>query len=219
VNVSKDIPVVFGAITDPVGAKLADSLERPGGNKTGTTNRWPFEEQVRLISRVVPGAKRIGVVVNPGEENCNAGMKVIRHVAGQLGLEIVEVPVANSAEVKAATESLVRKTDVLLISPSNTVFSALDTLIGTARDARIPVIGGDESAVKKGSLATYGFRNADVGIATAEIVLKLCRDNTPAGDIPVALPPKARLFLNEDAAAALGIKLDKSLVKEASSSQ
>lgn len=216
VNISRNIPVVFGAITDPVGAKLADSLEKPGGNKTGTTNRWPFEDQVKLIPRVLPKAKRIGIVVNPGEENCNAGMKIIRAASEPLGIDLVEIPVSTSAEVKAATEALTKKVDAILVSPSNTVFSALDTLIGTARENNVPVIGGDETAVRKGSLATYGFRNKDVGIATAEIVLRICRDNVPPGSIPVARPPHPTLFLNQDAARGMGLTFDETLVKEAS---
>ena len=207
VNVSGDIPVVFGAITDPVGAKLADALQRPGGNKTGTTNRWPFEDQVALVRKAMLTAKRLGVVVNPGEANCEAGMAVIRAEAKKTGFEVVEAPVANSSEVRAAVESLRGKVDVMLISPANTVFSALDTLLGVAKESGIPVFGGDETAVARGSIATYGFSNVEVGRETAEVVLRVLQGKVPPGEIPVARPPNAKLYVNAVAAAAAGVKL------------
>jgi len=207
VNVAGDIPVVFGAITDPVGAKLATSLQRPGGNKTGTTNRWPFEDQIALIRKAMPLAKRVGVVVNPGEANCEAGMAVIRAEAKKAGLEVVESPVANPSEVRAAVESLRGKVDVMVISPANTVFSALDTLLGVAKESGIPVFGGDETAVARGSIATYGFSNSEVGRETAEVVLRVLRGKVPPGEIPVARPPNAKLYVNAAAVAAAGVKL------------
>jgi putative tryptophan/tyrosine transport system substrate-binding protein len=206
------VPVVFGAITDPVGAKLADSLERPGGNKTGTTNRWPFDDQVRLVHELLPNAKTIGVIVNPGEDNCNAGVEVFRQTAKKLGLTLVETPATNSSEVKTAASVLTaKKVDVILISPSNTLFSALNSLISTAHEAGIPVIGGDESAVERGSVATYGFSNKDVGIATAEIVLEVLKGEKTAGTIPVARPRKNRLFVNTVEVKKAGITIPESL--------
>jgi len=207
INVAGDIPVVFGAITDPIGAKLADTLQRPGGKKTGTTNRWPFEDQVALVRKVMPLAKRLGLVVNPGEANCEAGMAVIRAEAKKAGFEVIESPVANSSEVRAAVESLRGKVDVMLVSPANTVFSAIDTLMGVAKEGGIPVFGGDETAVSRGSIATYGFSNAEVGRETAEVVLRVLQGNVPPGEIPVARPPNAKLFVNAAAAAAAGVKL------------
>lgn len=210
------IPVVFGAITDPIGAKLADSLEHPGGNKTGTTNRWPFSAQIQLIKKIFPKSKVVGTIVNLGEENCRAGQEVFRREAYKLGLNLVEVPVSNSAEVKTTTEILIsKKVDVILISPSNTVFSALDALICTAHSAKIPIIGGDESAVIKGSIATYGFSNKDVGIATAEVVLKILKidPKNKVGDIPVARPRENHLFINRKVAEQAGISLPTDLLR------
>jgi len=194
------IPVVFGAITDPVGAKLADSLGRPGGNKTGTTNRWPFADQIKLIRDLLPNVKMIGVIVNPGEDNCEAGVKIFRETARELGLTLVETPATNSSEVKTAASVLVsKKVDAIIVSPSNTLFSALNSLISTAEEASIPVIGGDETAVERGSVATYGFGNKDVGVATAEIVIEVLKGERKTGDIPVTCPKQNRLFLNTKA--------------------
>jgi len=212
VNISKgNIPVVFGAITDPVGAKLADSLDKPGGNKTGTTNRWPFEEQVLLIKKILPDTKKVGVIINPGEENCVSGMKVIREVVKEQGIELIEVPITNSGEIKTAVDRLINSNvEAILISPSNAVFSALDTVINIAIQKKIPVFGGDETAVQKGSVATYGFSNKDVGVATAQVVLKVL-SGEKAGDIPVTKPLEVKLYTNKQVANELNIILSESL--------
>jgi len=210
-----DVPVVFGAITDPVGAKLADTLETPGGNKTGTTNRWPFDQHVSLVQQLFPNARRIGVVVNPGEANCESGMRVIRATASSRNLSLVEVPVANSAEVRAAVESLKGRVDVILVSPANTVYSALDTLIGSALNIGIPVVGGDESAVKRGVVATYGFSNEAVGVATAKIVVMITEGDAEPGNIPVGCPPGAKLFYNAKAASEAKVSVPDDLLNQA----
>jgi putative ABC transport system substrate-binding protein len=208
------IPVVFGAITDPVGAKLADSLEQPGGNRTGTSNRWPFGRHVELLKKLFPDVTRVGILVNPAEPNCEAGMVVIRAAAKELGLSLVEVPIASSADVVPAVESLRGRVEVILISPSNDVFSALDALLGQAKRLGLPVVGGDESAVTRGALATYGFSNEEVGTATAECVLRVLKGDTPAGAIPVSLPPQAHLYLNRTALSAAGVRIPQDLDHE-----
>ncbi|PKN80540.1 MAG: hypothetical protein CVU48_01530 [Candidatus Cloacimonetes bacterium HGW-Cloacimonetes-1] len=192
------IPVVFGAITDPVGSKLADSIELPGGNKTGTTNRWPFEKQVSLIKTMLPNAKNVGILVNPAEANCEAGMKIIRIEAAKYNLKLVEVNISNSSEISSATESLRKRVDVILISPSNVLFSGLDSMFKVASKYNIPVLGGDVSSVDKGSIATYGFNNNDVGKMTAEILMKVLNSKELAGTIPVMGPPPSKLYMNSD---------------------
>jgi len=142
-------------------------------------------------------------------------MEIIRAEAKKVGLELIEKPFANSAEVQTAAESLLGSVDIILISPSNALFSALDSLLRVAKKGNIPVIGGDESAVKRGSIATYNFSNTDVGIATAEIVIKVLKGDTNPGDIPVARPPKSRLYINQEAAKEAGITFSPDLLKEA----
>ena len=208
------IPVVFGAITDPVGAKLADSMARPGGNKTGTTNRWPFRHQVDLIHKLFPEVRKVGVLVNPAEANCESGMVVIRQQAKEAGLTLVEVPITGSMDVVPAVESLRGKVEILLISPSNDLYSALDAFLGAASRLGLPVLGGDESAVKRGSLATYGFSNEAVGESTAECVLLVLKGDRLAGDIPVVIPPRPSLFLNRNALEKAHIQIPSSLSAE-----
>ena len=214
VNLTKTVPIVFGAITDPVAAKLADSMEKPGGNKTGTTNRWPFDAQVSLIRKIKPDAKKIGILVNPGEENCVAGMKYIRKALDEAKLPFVEVSVSNTSEILTAVQSLVgKKVDVILVSPSNVVVSGASAIVNVAQENKILLVGGDKGTVQNGSLATYGYDNVEIGRTTADLVLRILREKINPGDIPVAAPPTTRLYINLSVATKTGVKVPEELVK------
>ena len=137
IKTTSTIPVVFGAITDPVKAGIAVTLAEPGGNKTGTSDRWPFEKQVALIKKIVPNAVKVGIILNPAESNTEASMSYIRPALQKEGLVSVEVPVANTSEVYGAAKSLVGRCDVFLVPGDNTVISAFDQHVAGGEDLEV----------------------------------------------------------------------------------
>ena len=205
------IPVVFAAITDPVKAGIADSLERPGKNRTGMSNRWPFEKQVALIKQIVPKAKSVGMVINPSESNTQAGMSYIRPALRNAGLTAVEVPVASSSEVLNAAKSLIGRCDVFFVTPDNTLISGFDALVKVAQENKIPVIGGTEDLVKKGSLASYAPDHYRLGRATAKMALEILREHKNPGSMPVIMDNDAPLIINETEAAKIGVNIPEEL--------
>src|SRR5437588_5307787 len=86
----KSIPIVFGAITDPVSSGLVESMEKPGDNITGTSDQWPYEEQLRLLKEVMPKAQNLCVVFNPGEDNTRYAMEQTRTAANKIGIKLIE---------------------------------------------------------------------------------------------------------------------------------
>jgi putative ABC transport system substrate-binding protein len=213
---TKTIPVIFGVITDPVASGLAESESAPGGNKTGTSDRWPYEKQIGLIKQICPSAKKVGIVLNPGETNTEASMKYIRPLLTANGLEAVEVPVANSSEVMQAAKSLVGRCDVFLIPGDNTVIAAASTVIKVANENHIPLFAGDSDSVKQGALATYGNNYYEVGVATGKIIAKILKDNIAnVGSIPVSVATDADLIINLKAAKEQGVQVPEALIKQA----
>ncbi len=213
---TQTIPVVFGVITDPVASGLAESESAPGGNKTGTSDRWPYEKQIGLINQICPNAKRIGIVLNPGESNTEASMKYIRPLLKTNGLEAIEVPVANSSEVMQAAKSLVGRCDVMLVPGDNTVIAAISSIVTVANENNIPLFAGDEDSVKKGALATYGNNYYEVGVATGKIIAKIFKEHVShIGSIPVAVATDADLIINLKAAQKQGIQVPEALITQA----
>jgi putative tryptophan/tyrosine transport system substrate-binding protein len=214
VGATKDIPVVFSAVTDPVGAKLVSNWEKPGKNVTGTSDMLPLDQHLKMIKRAMPDAKRIGILFNPGEANSVSSVADAKKVAPAMGLSIAEGPAPNSSGVLAAARSLVGKVDAFYVPTDNTVVSAFEAVVKVGIDAKIPVFAADTDSVARGAVAALGFNYYEVGRQTGRMVVKILKGENP-GNIPVAMLEKLDLFVNPGAAGKMGITLPAAMVGEA----
>jgi len=139
-SASKEIPVVFSAVTDPVGAKLVTSLTKPGGNVTGLSDMVNVKQQLALITEFMPAVKRLGVPYNPGEANSVAIIEALKVEAKKQGIEIIESPAPKSADVMIASKQLVGKADAIYCPTDNTIISAFESVVKVGIDAQIPVL-------------------------------------------------------------------------------
>jgi putative ABC transport system substrate-binding protein len=128
-NATKEIPIMITAVTDPVTTGLADSLERPGTNVTGTHDMNPIKEQLELLKELLPEAAAVGVIFNSGEENSRVQVDILEEEASQFGLTIIKAPVTATGEVSTAAESLVGKVDAIYVPTDNTVVNAIASVI------------------------------------------------------------------------------------------
>jgi putative ABC transport system substrate-binding protein len=208
-NATKEIPIVFTSVTDPVGAKLVQSMEKPGGNVTGTTDTHPdaIPKTVQFIDKYING-NRIGMIYNAGEQNSVAQVDAVKKAIKGTDLQIVPVSVSTSAEVKQAAESLVGKVDCIYIITDNTVVSALESVIQVADDHDIPLFVGELDSVKRGGFAAYGFDYYDIGYQAGEMAAQILKDGKKPADLPVQYPKKLKLLINKKAAKEMGIKLN-----------
>lgn len=213
-QVTKDIPIVFTAVTDPLGAKLVQSLEKPGGNVTGVSDTHPdaIRKTMETIKQFFPDAKKVGIPYNSGEQNSVVNVENAKKVLAEIGLEAVEATVSNSSEVKQAVESFVGRVDVLYVPKDNTVVSALDTVALVANQNDIPMFVGESDSVKAGGFAGYGFEYVDLGYKTGKMALEILGGKNPA-DVPVAFPDSLELVINTKAAKEQGIELTEEMKK------
>lgn len=210
----RNIPVVFSAVTDPVGAKLVKNMDKPGKNITGVTDLTPIDRHMELVKRVVPTAKTVGVIFNPGEANSITLLDLVKKYAPAQGMQVVAASASKSSEVLSAARSLVGKADVIYIPTDNTVVSAFSAVVKVGQNAKLPVVAGDTDSVKQGAVAALGFNYYDVGRQTGKIVLQILNGAKP-GSIAVQGVEKMELFVNPESAKKMGISLDKSLIAEA----
>src|SRR5690606_8118921 len=138
---------------------------------TGSSHYQPAREQAALILDVVPGAKRIGIVYNPGEVNSLSQVLDIREWAQEAGLQLVERAISQSVEVQQATESLVGLVDVIYVPTDNTVVAGLEGMISAATRAKIPVVAADVDTVARGAVAAYGADFFKLGRLTAQLAI------------------------------------------------
>lgn len=208
------IPVVFTAVTDPVGAKLVASMEAPGGNVTGISDRSPVGQHLDAIARIFPGAKKIGVVYNSGEANSVSLVEWTKAAAAERGMEVVESVATRSAEIPQAAQSAAERADVLYGITDNTVASAINAVIDAANRAGTPMFAAETSYVDAGAVAAVGFDYYQIGYQTAEYVARILRGEKP-GAIPARVASGTDIVLNPAAAEKLGVALPPDLVENA----
>lgn len=210
------VPIVFCGVTDPISAGLVESWENsPNSGITGTSDRWPYAQQLDLIKELVPKAKRVGIPYNSGEANSQYAMTQIEPLAKQRGLEVVTAIATNVGEVRKAVDSLVtRKVDAIYTGSDNTVMAGFQSILKVAYERKIPVIVGESANVERGGLGTYSVDYSELGRRTADLVDQILKGTKP-GSIPVVTFDGKQLYLNPDAAEKMGVKLPKGLLEKA----
>ncbi|RTZ47909.1 ABC transporter substrate-binding protein [Candidimonas sp. SYP-B2681] len=215
VAATKTIPVVFSAVTDPVAAQLVKTWDPSGTNVTGVSDSLALEKQVQLIRKVVPEAKRVGIVYNPGEANSVVVVKQLRELLPKSGMSLVEATAARTVDVGAAARSMVGKVDVIYTNTDNNVVSAYEALVKVGNDAKIPLIASDTDSVKRGAIAALGVNYHDLGRQTGKMVVKILKGQQP-GTIAPETSDKLELYVNPAAAKKQGVSLSDALLKSAS---
>ena len=211
---TKDIPIVFTAVTDPVGAKLVASMDAPGGNVTGLSDMSPVEQHLALIVDLVPNAKSVGLVYNPGEANAVSLVNAVKQFAPSHHLEVIEATATKSSEIKSAAQVAASKADVLYAMTDNTVATAIEALIAAANEAGKPVVAGETSFVDSGAIAALGFDYYQIGYQTADYVVQILNGGDPA-KIPAKIAQGSDLVINPKAAGMLGITIPDMIAKDA----
>ncbi len=204
VNATKDIPIVFSAVTDPVAAGLVKDLEKPGGNVTGISDLTPVEKQIYLIKFLFPDAKRVGTLYNAGEVNSVVTNEMAKAACQENGLELVEATVTSTADVAMAAQSLIGKVNAVYVATDNTVVSALDVVGKVCVDNKLPLVLADPTTVGKGALCALGFDYYLHGRQTADIVARILKGEKP-GEVPVEFAKKLTLLVNTQVVTSLGL--------------
>jgi putative tryptophan/tyrosine transport system substrate-binding protein len=174
------IPVVFGAMTDPVGSKVIHSLTQPGGRVTGTTDAVPPSLTVKLLTETLPGVRRVGVIGDPSEENTVAQIAGIKQVAQARGIEVLDRPVDSTDDVVSAVRSL-QGVQALIVPSDNVVFSALGTVVQTADQMRVPTFstaGG--STAQQGIMVAFGVDYNALGTEAGDLAASILHGGSPA---------------------------------------
>lgn len=212
----RETPIIFAAVTDPVGAKLVSALNQPGPWITGTTDRLALDQHLDLVLNLIAETtpKRVGVIYNPGEANSVASVKELETAAQAAQVELVEAAATKSSEVLMAARSLVGRVDAIYLPIDNTVISALEAVIKVAEQADLPLVTGDTDSVKRGALAAVGFNYYQVGRQTGVMVSRILAGRSPQ-ELPVETVDKLELHLNLDAAEKMQVNLPDALIQQA----
>jgi putative ABC transport system substrate-binding protein len=213
---TRPMPIVFVSIADPIRTGFVLSLARPGGNITGFTN---FEASMggkwlELLKEIAPRTTRVALIFNP-DTHSGQFFQSIEAASSSLGIEAVQTPVHDAAEIERALASFNGEANVGLVSMPDsftTVHSGL--IISLARKYRLPAVSWIRSFAASGGLMSYGVDLPDLYRRAASYVDRILKGAKPA-DLPVQQPNKFDFVINLKTAKALGLTVPPLLIASA----
>jgi putative ABC transport system substrate-binding protein len=213
------IPIVFAAVSDPIGDGLVESFARPGGNVTGFTDieasmagKWP-----ELLKEIAPNLVRLALIFNPDTAPGKGSLflRPFETTAPAFGLEPISAPVRNAGEIEAAVAALAGQPGgglVIMPDVSNAIHRGL--IIGLAARHHLPAVYPYKHFVTGGGLMSYGADNIEQWRQAASYLDRILRGVRPA-DLPVQQPTKFELVINLKTAKALSLTVPPLMVARA----
>jgi putative ABC transport system substrate-binding protein len=210
----KQIPILITAVTDPVGAGLVASLEKPGANISGMTDMSPVDRQVDLIREFIPGVKRIGMIYNSGEANSVSILNVLKKECAARGIEVEEATVTNSSGVTQAARSLVGRADAVYIPTDNTVVSVFEAITKVCVENKLPLFAADVDSVPRGAIAALAIDYYQMGRQTALMAERVFNGEDTA-TMEVETLQDLKLYVNPGKAIEMGLTVPDSVMRSA----
>jgi putative tryptophan/tyrosine transport system substrate-binding protein len=214
---TRNIPIVFAGLTDPVEEGFVDSLARPGGNITGFTNFQTslIGKLLEMLKEISPRISDVALVQNPDDPAIVARTRFFEAAAAALSLRPLSAPVREAADIEGAIAPLGRGANGgFVVVPSATVVVHRNEIIAAAARHRVPAVYPFRSFVTSGGLLSYGADILDLTRRSASHVDRILKGETPA-DLPVQTPVKYELAINLKAANALGLDVPPALLVRA----
>lgn len=214
-TMTTDIPVIYTAVSDPVGAQLADEKGYGTGNITGTADTLPVTEQLDMIRTLMPNAVKIGILYTTSEANSESTIAAYQEHAPEYGFEIVASGISTIADVPLAAADLAGKVDCITNLTDNTVVSALQTVLEAANEQGIPVFGSEVEQVKNGCVASMGLEYFELGKQTGKMAAKVLKGEAKASEMPFEVITQASLYVNTAAAESINFTLPDAFTENA----
>jgi putative tryptophan/tyrosine transport system substrate-binding protein len=215
---TRTIPVVLGAVNDPVGLGLADSLERPGRNVTGTTIYAPhlIGERLRILKAIAPAVDRVSIFMNGNNKNNPPQVTLLTAAAKDLDIEVQSIDLRRPADVEPAMAKA-------MAWGAKGYFNCVDSFINSQRfviarlaaQHKVPTIYTDREYVLAGGLMSLGVGHLDGNYRAAGYVDKILRGANPA-ELPIAPPTQVIFTVNRSALQHLGLTLPKEIADRVS---
>lgn len=202
-------PVVFAAVSDPVGAGLVASLEEPGSNVTGSSDNLDTNSVMNLIFAQNSDAKKIGLLYDVGQDSSTAAIEHAKAYLDDKGVEYVERTATTAEEVALAAQALVSDgVDAVFTPTDNTIMKAELAIYETFADAGIPHYTGADSFALNGAFLGYGVDYANLGRETADMIASILTEGKDPATTPVITFDNGTATVNTEICEKLGLDFD-----------
>ena len=207
-NATEDnqIPVVFSAVSDPVGAGLVESMEAPGSNITGTSDALDTKAIMDLMFAANPDIKKVGLLYSKSEDASTQPVKDASAYCADKGVVVEEKTGTTNDEVSLAADALIADgCDAIFTPTDNTVMTAELAIYEKFIDAGIPHYCGADSFALNGAFLGYGVNYEELGTATADMVVDILVNGADPASTPVVTLDNGIATVNTETAAAIGL--------------
>ena len=182
---------------------------------TGTSDKLPVEEQLKMIREMLPDAKKIGIMYTTSEANSVSAIKEYKSLVKKYGFELVEKGITTTADVSLAADDLLSKVDCITNLTDNTVVASLPTILDKANEKKIPVFGSEIEQVKIGCLAAEGIDYIALGKQTGKMAAKVLKGEAKASEQNFETITEPGFYVNNEVAKNLGITVPEDLANSA----
>jgi len=205
-NVTQDVPIVLGAVTDPVGANLVADMDQPGGNITGVSDKAPVAAQIKLAKDLLPEAKTVGILYSSTEDNSKYQVAEAEAAAEENGLTSKSYAVPSSNEIAQMVQVMAREVDFIYIPLDNTIANAMQTVVQEANKSKTPIITSVDTMVED---------QFTIGVETGKMVAAILDGTAEPATTPIYTFSDGETIINETQAQLLGITIPENLKDEA----
>lgn len=202
-----DIPIVGTSVTDYVSAGVVDKADAPGRNVTGTSDLAPIDQQIDLLLKLVPDARKVGIMYCSAESNSVYQADKAEENLKAANVEVERYTVADSNDIQQVVTSAAAECDALYIPTDNTIADNMEGIKNVTVPAKVPVICGEENMCAKGGLATLSISYYNLGYNTGMMAYEILVNGKNPAEMPIRYADEVTIKYNADVAAALGMEM------------
>lgn len=204
-----DTPVVFSAVSDPVGAGLVESNEEPGANLTGTSDYLDTSSIMSLVLAANPDTKKIGLLYDVGQDSSTAAIEAAKAYMDENDIEYVERTGTTTDEVQLAVQALIADdVDAVFTPTDNTIMTAELSIYEDFIEAGIPHYTGADSFALNGAFVGYGVDYANLGVETADMIADILMNDADPAATPVRTFDNGTATVNTETCEGLGLDFE-----------
>lgn len=214
-NTTSEIPIILGAITDPVSAGLVKDNQKPGGNITGVSDKSPVTAQFELVTKILPKRKKVGILYASSEENSKYQVEEAKRIAEKIGMTVKTFAVPSSNEIAQTVQVMTSEVDFIYIPTDNTIANAMQTVVSEADKTKTPIIPSVDTMVEQGGLATVGINQFDLGVQTGKMTADILSGKAKPATTPIYTFKTGDIIINQKQADKLGITIPENVTSKA----
>ena len=210
-NMTKDIPILITAVTDPADSKLVADNNVPGGNVTGTSDLTPVEAQIELLKEIIPNVKTVGLLYCSSEQNSVFQINIAKKKLDAMGIKYIDIAISNLNEIQQVIQNVIGKVEAIYTPTDNMIANGMATVALMTEPAKLPVICGEGGMTMLGGTVTYGINYYELGKLTSTQAVSILKGDKKTAEMPIEYLQKFDLVVNTNMIESIGLTIPESL--------